>query len=94
MSTIHTLLPSNAQIENSLEVLRRATDPLLGTITHFKEQFATIDKHGQALFAISQKVLATLDEEINKELKRLDAGPIPAAKKETVRKEEKKCADL
>ena len=94
MSTIHTLLPSNSQIESSLETLRRATDPLLGTITHFKEQFLAIDKQRQDLFAISQRVLASLDEEIKKEMKRIDLKPIPAAKKETVKKEEKKCADL
>lgn len=93
MSTIHTLLPSNTQIESSLETLRRATDPLLGTITHFKEQFLVIGKQRQDLFTISQRVLASLDEEIKKEMKRLDAKPIPV-KKEAIKKEEKKCADL
>ena len=94
MSTIHTLLPSNTQIENNLEALRRATDPLLGTISHFKQQFVAIDKQRQDLIAISQRVLASLDEEIKKEMKRFDAMPIPAAKKETVKKEDKKCADF
>lgn len=94
MSTIHTLLPSNTQIENSLEALRRATEPLLGTITHFKEQFVAIDKQRQDLIAISQRVLASMDAEIKKEMKRFDAIPIPEAKKETVKKEDKKCADF
>jgi hypothetical protein len=69
MSIIQNLVPSTTQLPSHLELMKKATEPILQMLSRYKSHFLAVGQQSDDLYRTSKKILASLEEEIEKELK-------------------------